>query len=52
MRSRGLSYDRIARSLNTSNIPAKRGGRWHAMSIRSTLLTAPKVGRMSTEVAA
>jgi site-specific DNA recombinase len=44
LRGRGFSYDRIARSLNTSNVPAKRGGRWHAMSIRSTLLTAPRVG--------
>lgn len=43
LRSRGFSYDRIARSLNASNIPAKRGGRWYAMSIRSTLLTAGKV---------
>lgn len=44
LRGRGLSYERIARSLNASNVPAKRGGRWHAMSIRSTLLTAGKVG--------
>lgn len=44
LRGRGLSYDRIARSLNGSGVPAKRGGTWHAMSVRSVLLTAPKVG--------
>lgn len=43
LRGSGFSYDRIARSLNASNVPAKRGGRWYAMSIRSTLLTAGKV---------
>ncbi|MGO8905957.1 MAG: recombinase family protein [Solirubrobacteraceae bacterium] len=45
LRSRGKSYDRIARVLNSAGVPAKRGGRWHAMSVRSVLLTAPKVGR-------
>jgi site-specific DNA recombinase len=44
MRSRGLSYDKIARSLNRSGVPAKRSGKWHAMSVRSVLLTAPRVG--------
>jgi site-specific DNA recombinase len=43
-RTRGLSYDRIARSLNRSDVPAKRGGTWHAMAVRSVLLTATKVG--------
>lgn len=52
LRGRGLSYDRIARSLNGSGVPAKRGGTWHAMSVRSVLLSSPKVGRMDTEVAA
>ncbi len=52
LRGRGLSYDRIARSLNGSGVPAKRGGTWHAMSVRSTCLTSPKVGRIDTEVAA
>lgn len=51
LRGRGLSYDRIARSLNRSGVPAKRGGRWHAMSVRSVALTAPKVGRVNAEVA-
>ena len=44
LRGRGHSYDRIARSLNGSGVPAKRGGRWHAMSVRSVMLTAVKVG--------
>lgn len=43
LRGRGLSYDKIARSLNRSGIVAKRGGRWSSMSVRSVLLTAPKV---------
>lgn len=44
MRSRGLSYARIARSLNGSGVRAKRGGRWSSMSVRSVFLTAPRVG--------
>jgi hypothetical protein len=44
LRTRGLSYDRIARSLNRSDVPAKRGGIWHAMAVRSVLLTSMKVG--------
>jgi DNA invertase Pin-like site-specific DNA recombinase len=44
LRTRGLSYDRIARFLNHSHVPAKRGGIWHAMAVRSVLLTAMKVG--------
>lgn len=44
MRSRGLSYDRIARSLNGSDVRAKRGGRWSSMSVRSVLLTASRAG--------
>jgi site-specific DNA recombinase len=44
LRGRGYSYDRIARSLNGSGIRAKRSGKWHSMSVRSVLLTAPKVG--------
>jgi site-specific DNA recombinase len=43
LRAKGHSYDRIARSLNRSGTPAKRGGTWHAMSARSVLLTAPKL---------
>ncbi len=52
LRGRGTSYDRIARSLNGSGVPAKRGGRWHAMSVRSILLTAPKVSCLNAGVAA
>lgn len=44
MRSRGLSYARIAGALNHSDIASKRGGSWHAMSVRSVLLCSPKVG--------
>ena len=44
LRGRGFSYDRIARSLNGSGVRAKRGGRWSSMSVRSVLLTAPRVG--------
>lgn len=44
LRTRGLSYDRIARSLNSSGTPAKRGGLWHAMAVRSVLLTVTRVG--------
>ena len=43
LRTRGLSYARIARSLNGSDVPAKRGGIWHAMAVRSVLLTVTKV---------
>lgn len=43
LRTRGLSYGRIACSLNGSNVPAKRGGIWHAMAVRSVLLTATKI---------
>jgi DNA invertase Pin-like site-specific DNA recombinase len=43
LRKRGMSYDRIARTLNGAGLPAKRSGRWHAMSVRSVLLTAPKL---------
>jgi DNA invertase Pin-like site-specific DNA recombinase len=49
LRGRGMSYDRIARSLNNAGLPAKRGGRWAAMSVRSVCLTAPKVGRINAE---
>lgn len=51
-RRRGLSYNRIAGVLNRSGIPAKRGGSWHAMSVRSVVLTAPRVGCINAEVAA
>lgn len=52
LRGRGLSYGRIARFLNESGIPSKRGSGWSAMSVRSVLLTSPKVGRIDAEVAA
>jgi DNA invertase Pin-like site-specific DNA recombinase len=49
LRARGKSYDAIACALNRSGVPAKRGGSWHAMSVRSVLLTAPKIGPIKGE---
>ena len=40
MRSRRMSFDRIAQRLNADGVPAKRGGRWHAMTVRSALRTS------------
>jgi DNA invertase Pin-like site-specific DNA recombinase len=45
LRAKGKSYEAIARSLNRSGIPAKRGGPWIKTSVRSVLATADKVGR-------
>jgi hypothetical protein len=39
-RSSGLSYAKLADSLNRRNVPAKRGGSWSAPSVRSVVLTA------------
>ncbi len=38
-RGQGVSHARIAASLNQRRVPAKRGGAWHAMSVRSVLRT-------------
>ena len=43
MRSRGLSYEKVARALNASHLPAKRGGSWHSTAVRSVLLTSDKL---------
>jgi site-specific DNA recombinase len=43
LRSGGLGYARIAAALNDEDRPAKLGGRWHAMSIRSVLLTSARL---------
>lgn len=43
LRARGTSYDRIARALNRDGIPAKRGGKWHAMSVRSVVRTSAQL---------
>jgi site-specific DNA recombinase len=40
MRARGLSYQRAADLLNRDGVAAKRGGRWHSMSVRSVVRTA------------
>ncbi len=52
LRARGNSYEAIARSLNRSGVPAKRGGPWIKTSVRSVLATADKVGTKTAEVAA
>jgi site-specific DNA recombinase len=43
-RSAGGSYQGIAAELNASGVPAKRGGPWHAMSVRSVIRTSAGVG--------
>jgi site-specific DNA recombinase len=40
LRNKGKSYAAIANALNRASIPSKRGGCWHAMSVRSVLRTA------------
>jgi DNA invertase Pin-like site-specific DNA recombinase len=45
LRAKGKSYNAIAQSLNRAGTPAKKGGNWFASSVRSSLLTAEKVGR-------
>jgi DNA invertase Pin-like site-specific DNA recombinase len=47
LRAAGLGYARIAAVLNDEGRPAKRGGRWQAMSVRSVLLTS---GRLETQL--
>ena len=43
MRRGKMSYARIANWLNGERIPSKQGGRWHAMSVRSVLLTQERL---------
>ena len=43
LRARGLSYRRIAELLNGDGVPAKRGGVWFPMSVRSVTLTSAAV---------
>jgi DNA invertase Pin-like site-specific DNA recombinase len=43
LRDAGQSYAAIAEDLNRDGQPAKRGGCWHSMSVRSVLRTAPSV---------
>ena len=40
MRSSGVSYRKIAAWLNAEAVPAKRGGQWSPMSVRSVCLTS------------
>ena len=37
------SYASIAAQLNEKGIPSKRGGKWHAMSVRSVLMTSERL---------
>lgn len=38
LRSRGLSYERIAERLNESGVPTKNGGRWWPQTVRRILV--------------
>jgi DNA invertase Pin-like site-specific DNA recombinase len=40
LRAAGHSYAAIAHCLNGQALPAKRGGRWHAMTVRAVVLRA------------
>lgn len=40
LRDEGKGFKRIADMLNEEGLPTKRGGPWHAMSVRSVLQTA------------
>jgi DNA invertase Pin-like site-specific DNA recombinase len=37
LRAEGMSYPEIAATLNGEGVPAKRGGRWHAMTVSRAL---------------
>ena len=52
LRAAGKSYAAIASDLNRDCVLAKRGGRWHSMTVRSVLRTAPRVGLPAREVRA
>ena len=52
LRETGTSYAKIADRLNRDGVLAKRGGSWHAMSVRSVLRTSPQIGVPATEAAA
>jgi site-specific DNA recombinase len=43
-RKRGHSYQRVADTLNSAGVPAKRGGKWHAMTVRSVMRTHALIG--------
>jgi site-specific DNA recombinase len=45
-RERGEGYHRIAARLNSMNIRAKRGGRWHSTSVRSVVRTSARLEPM------
>jgi DNA invertase Pin-like site-specific DNA recombinase len=43
LRTAGLGYDAVARRLNEQHRPAKNGGQWFAMSVRSVVLTSQRM---------
>jgi DNA invertase Pin-like site-specific DNA recombinase len=43
LREFGWGYNKIAESLNVEQLPTKRGGPWHAASVRSVLRSAEKM---------
>lgn len=45
LRTHGESYRAIAESLNGRGVRAKRGGTWHAMSVRSVLRTHDQIAK-------
>lgn len=44
LRRKGLSYAKVAETLNTEGLSPKRAAAWSAMSVRSVLTTAEKMG--------
>ena len=52
LRETGTSYAAIANHLNQDRVPAKRGGKWHSMSVRSVMRTSPRIGVRTGEVGA
>jgi DNA invertase Pin-like site-specific DNA recombinase len=48
LRAEGKGYATIAKSLTAEGRRTKRGGPWHAMSVRSVLRTAASVGTEAT----
>jgi DNA invertase Pin-like site-specific DNA recombinase len=51
LRDEGTSYAAIADRLNRDRVPAKRGGIWHAMSVRSVLRTSARIAVPTTNAA-
>ena len=43
LRSRDLSYERIAAELNRQGVPTPKNGKWHGARVRMLLLLAPVI---------